>query len=359
MTTSDPSPTGHESEEPANAAPEAPGTGGSHSAPRPVPSIDPQTGRVTAPATEPFGQEPDTAPLPAAPDPAYPPPSGTGGLTRVSALGGSAINPAASSPAASVQASDPAAQETFGASAPAPYPAGSGDAYPAQAPVAEPEPAATAPLPMAAPEVTTTQVVPAGAPIAGANGLGGSTAGRLASEQREPSPEPEWPAEPAKRTSAHLWSVLALLVLAPITWFLLTDGALRTFYSLQDVTDSPNLAGLLSLAGGIAGLLVIALVTRASSLGAWIWGGLIAAVGLTFLIIPQTLTQWMVDSRDSFLVVHEGFGTNLYNYLLDTGRSGLLLTYGVVLLLFALVAHAARRSGRTEERIRAEYEAVQ
>lgn len=318
MTTADPS----EDKRPEPTAPN-----GSHSAPRPVPPIDPIPGQPTGLA------------------PVFPTGSTTASGTDEEAGLSDDASPAATAPLPAA-GEPPARVSAFG------EPVRPTDPDPASASTA------TTPIPTT-PEVTTTQVVPAGphVPATDRPGLAGSMAGQLAT-QNQPPVDPEWQEEqPTKRTAAHLWGVLATLILAPIAWFLLTDGALRTFYSLANVADSPNLAGLLSLAGGLLALFVIALVARTSSLGAWIWGGLIAAVGAVFLIIPSTVMEWMVQARDSFLAVNEGFGTNLYNYLLDTGRSGLLLTFGVVLLLLAMVSHSSRRSGRNEERIKARAEA--
>ena len=204
----------------------------------------------------------------------------------------------------------------------------------------------------AQPEAAQTAVVP----LATEASLAGSTGGTLREgrdEQARTFPEEEW-AESTKRTAAHLWGVLGVLVAAPIAWFLLTDGALRTFYSLESVSSSPNIAGLLSLAGGLIALLVIALIARASSLGGWIFGGLIALAGIAFLAVPRIVLEWLMDSREGFLSLHEGFGTNLYNYLADTGRSGLLLTFGLVVVLFSLISHGTRRSGRHEGQIKAD-----
>lgn len=201
-------------------------------------------------------------------------------------------------------------------------------------------------------EVTTTQVVPAGKPEIRTATADGDDA-REAAHTRPPLEGAEWEDKPQRRTSAHLWGLLAGLVLAPVAWFFITDGVMRLFYSLQEVTDSPNIAGFLSLGGGLACLLILALVTRASSLGAWIWGGVLTAAGLVFLVIPQSSAEWMESSREGFLVIHEQFGQNVYDYLYTSGRSGLLLTYGVIILLFALIAHTTRRAGRREERAKA------
>ena len=340
-------------ETPAGAAPGE--SGGSHSAPRPVPPLglsgDPsaaESGPDGAPSASPETTAPETTTSPDAPAPEAP--------ARVSAFPRTGVDdvagPGRSVPSGPVPASSGAATTAF--------------------PVTPPPPA-TAAIPVDTSTTQTTRIVPAGAPVAAPTSTGspvplatpgqlaGVTGGQLRTEQnggdapREPLEE--WIEPPVKRTASHIWGVVVTLLLVPVAWFLLTDGALRTFYSLQEVTDRPNIAGLLSLAGGLAALVVIALVARASSLGAWIRGGVVAAAGLTVLVIPQTVVEWMIDSRDAFLSVHEGFGTNLYNYLIDTGRSGLLLVFGVVVLLLALVSHASRRSGRTEGRVKAEYTA--
>lgn len=313
---------------------------GSHSAPRPVPpgfsAADEETVTVPAASTDPA--EPAEATAPSAP-------------TRISAF--------PSERAEQREAPDGDASTSVTAPLPA-LTTPEGDPTPST-----PSPAAgslAGAVNAADGVTTTTRVIPAGSTVPLADpgsltdpdSLAGSTAGRLKEQAREPFPEAEWVEKPTKRTAAHLWGLLATLALVPIAWFLLTDGALRTSYSLLEIGDRPNIAGLLSLAGGLGALLVVALVARASSLGAWIWGSLVTAAGIVFLAIPATVMQWLADNRDAFLVVHDGFGTNLYNYLLDTGRSGLLLTFGVIVLLFALVSHTARRSGRTEGRIAAE-----
>jgi len=193
-------------------------------------------------------------------------------------------------------------------------------------------------------------------PLADPDALAGSTNGRLKAGSREPLPDEDWAAEPTKRGGTHVWGLLGILVAAPVTWFLLTDGALRTFYGLPP--EAPlNPAGLLSLAGGLVGLVIIAVVTRVTSLGSWIWGGIIALAGLAALVFPVAVDDFLTSARPSFVALHEGFGTNLHDYLTDTGRSGVLLLFGLVLLLLAFVSHGARRSGRYEGRIKAEREA--
>ncbi|WP_108719031.1 hypothetical protein [Miniimonas sp. S16] len=349
----------------ADETPESASTG-SHSAPRPVPPID--DGSTPPPPSGPAEPAFGGATTPeGAGSGAHPTSDGGRGLgaTDATAAGTAPARVSAFGGAARPSADGASADTHSGAGATTKLPVA--EAEPTGATVGATTPIATTGSTTAATttdtetrpvETSTTQVVPPGrtVPLADEAALAGSTGGRLREQaaEKEPYPEEEWHEPPVKRTAAHLWSVLGILVAAPIAWFLLTDGALRTFWSLQAIDDKVNVAGLLSLAGGLVTLLVIALVTRASSLGTWIWGGVIALAGIGFLVFPREAMQWLRDHRDTFTGLNEGFGTNVYNYLLDTGRSGLLLTFGVVLLLLALVAHTTRRSGRNEGRIKAE-----
>ncbi|TGO06566.1 hypothetical protein [Serinibacter arcticus] len=354
-------------EQPDDAQDPATGAGRGHSAPRPVPPLTPAS-RPESPAS---GTDAD----PDATSVALPPTAGrdedrTGAPTRVSAFPafGRSRN---AEPSASSGSSAPGADQDDRTRA-LPTAAGTdGDddgANPTTTtPVVAPGPAAeaTTRIPTSGASGTSgttpaaeeadddaTRVVP----LADPDALAGSTNGRLRAGSREPLPDEDWAAEPTKRGGTHVWGVLGILVAAPVTWFLLTDGALRTFYGLPP--EAPlNPAGLLSLAGGLLGLVIIAVVTRVTSLGSWIWGGVIALAGLAALVFPIAVDDFLTSSRDSFLAVHEGFGTNLHDYLTDTGRSGVLLLFGLVLLLLAFVSHGARRSGRYEGRVRAEREA--
>ncbi|PWD50711.1 hypothetical protein C8046_08660 [Serinibacter arcticus] len=339
-----------------------PATGASrgHSAPRPVPPLTPASTdetEVAGTATPARPVDPDatSVALPRSGD-------GDGGTTSATSSTSGTSSEESSAPtrvsafpavgrtrpAPAVDRSDDATAATTTTPVVPPGDSTSGEATTKLPATDRPAP----PAPSETSEAETTRVVP----LADPEQLAGSTNGRLKAGTREPLPDEEWTAEPTKRTGAHIWGVLGVLVAAPVAWFLLTDGALRTYNGLPP--DSPlNVAGLLSLAGGLVTLVIIALVTRVTSLGAWIWGGIITLAGLATLIFPVAVNDWLTGSRDGFLTLHEGFGTNLYNYLTDTSRSGLLLAFGIVLLLLAFVSHGARRSGRYEGRVRAERDA--
>lgn len=187
---------------------------------------------------------------------------------------------------------------------------------------------------------------------------GAAGAGAAATAPAEPQPEraaleeDSWLEGPRSRVAAHIWGTVVTLILVPITWLLLTDGVLRTYYSLADGASSPNMAGVLSLAGGLIGLLVLALIARASSIGGWVWGGVLAAWGVVPLVVPVQFADWISAVHGPLTSLHQDFGQNVHDYILVSGRSGLLLVLGVVIMLFALVSHTARRSGREEGRLK-------
>lgn len=339
-----------------------PTSGAAHSAPRPAAPLGLERPVPPAPpvAAPPADSGSTTAWGPATPETPSGAPSQPSAPSRVSAFGppesaapesgGSDSGP--TSPMRTVPSSPTTAGET-------------GRSDDLARPVAP-----TAPLPVTPGSTTTTRVVPPGAtvPLASAESLAGSTGGALrtgtATEtvnetvivnvEREAPQEDGWVPVSTRRTAAHIWGVVITLLVLPVAWFLLADGALRTWYSLESPDSTANPAGLLSLAGGILALAVIALIARASSLGAWIWGGLVAAAGAVALAVPARVAELLEQIRPTLTSIHEGFGRNVYDYLLDTSRSGLLLVFGVVVLLFALVSHASRRSGRTEGRVKAE-----
>ncbi|MBN8883368.1 MAG: hypothetical protein J0H73_13770 [Salana multivorans] len=311
--------------------------GAAHSAPRPAIDLG---GRPVPPL-------PPSSPTPVAGEPTMQDPAA--GPARVSAFG--------------AKGAETGADDASGAST-SPGRTVSTAPLPPETPVT-----ATAPLPLEPGSTTTTRVVPPGStvPLATPEALAGSTGGSLKTEkarsekttvEREAPQDEGWVPVSTRRTAAHIWGVVITLLVLPVAWFLLTDGALRTWWSLETTESTVNPAGVLSLVGGIIALVVIALVARASSLGAWIWGGVLAAAGLVVLVIPGRAAGWVEDITPSLKAIHEGFGQNLHDYLIDTGRSGLLLVLGIVVLLLALVSHTARRSGRTEGRVKAEREAA-
>ncbi|ACQ78877.1 hypothetical protein Bcav_0615 [Beutenbergia cavernae DSM 12333] len=306
-------------------------TTGSHSAPRPVPPVDAREESAGAgesvDATRVNPVVPQDRPA-GADEPATPPASGassTGPETPAESAGPAGTRPAAGADAPVDTPQDPATEPAAAA-----------------APTTEPtrpmttSTSATQPLPAS----DVAREYPADDPRAGA------------------FDEPGWEDERPRRTAAHLWSVVITLVLTPVAWFLLTDGALRTFFSLEQDPGDVNLAGLLSLAGGLLALVLIMITARWSGLGAMLIGTIVTLAGVAFLVFPSPVTEWLEQNRDVFLVINDGFGTNVYSYLLDTGRAGLLVLFGVILVMTGVVSHGARRQGRREGQAAARREAV-
>lgn len=290
-----------------------PGTG-SHSAPRPLPPLD--GARGTSPSEAGADDPTATAPMRVSAFPAFDRPGSAGEAGAAPSSDLEATTALPSSPTPVVHHS-PEAMTTTQV-----VPAGLGAGGPASQPAQTPQSTGYVPV------MTTgerPEPIPASAQLA-----------------------TDWEEKPESRTATRLWGILGVLVLAPLTWFFLTDGVLRTFYSLDTPDSSVNAAGLVNLGVGLVLLLLLALIARSTSLGFWIWGTLIAAAGITFLVVPGPAMEWFEQSRSTFLVVHEGFGTNLYNYLLDAGRSGLLIVYGLFLVFFALISRGARTQGRRE-----------
>lgn len=175
-------------------------------------------------------------------------------------------------------------------------------------------------------------------------------AGAAPAQQQELFPESTYE-EPPSRAGSHWWGVLIALTLTPIAWFLLQDGGARIYFSLQADPTAINLAGVLSLAGGLLVLAIVLLAARWSSVGPIIAGSIAALAGLAFIAFPSQTLEWLAD-YEAELERLGGFGENLYTYLLESGMRGELLVAGVVLVFVGIVSHGARRQGRREERAR-------
>jgi hypothetical protein len=163
-------------------------------------------------------------------------------------------------------------------------------------------------------------------------------------------PESEYSLPPS-RSGAHWWGVLLAFVLAPVSWFLLTDGSARLFWSMLADPSAVNIAGYLSFSAGLLALAAVLLAARWSSVGPIITGSISAIVGLTFLVFPErtleTLARYQQDVEDL-----GGFGRNLYAYTVESGMRGTFVIGGVVLLGAGVISHGARRKGRREEKAR-------
>ncbi|NCD19252.1 MAG: hypothetical protein EOL89_04615 [Actinobacteria bacterium] len=155
------------------------------------------------------------------------------------------------------------------------------------------------------------------------------------------------------RAGAHWWGILATLLLTPVAWYLLSDAGARMTLPAENQWESGvlNLAALGELLAGILVLAVILLAARASSLGAFIVGSLVAIIGGAFVLFPA-LTQEFLEPYLQWLRDYNDFGGNIAHHLVADGSTGRILVAGIALILVGFVSHSARRRGRREQTIR-------
>ncbi|HHW83182.1 MAG TPA: hypothetical protein GX743_05110 [Actinomycetales bacterium] len=160
------------------------------------------------------------------------------------------------------------------------------------------------------------------------------------------------------RVGAHLWGVLAMILLIPIAWYLITDAGARMTLpeNAQWTTGTMNIAALAELVAGIVVLVVALLFARASSVGAWVMGVLLTIVGGAFVVVPGIAKDLITPAQEWLRGVHAGLGGNIAHHLEADGSTGRLLILGIILIMVALVSSGARRRGRDEQRIRAAVE---
>lgn len=174
----------------------------------------------------------------------------------------------------------------------------------------------------------------------------------------EPTPGPQSPGSPYEpvepprsRGLAHTISLLATIVLAPITMLALAavHSRLAAEYGVLVVEGGRYSLGLLAATVG-ALLLVVALgvLARWSSLGAFVMGAVTFLFGLAALLAPAVQTMgWLISVRDWLNGIGDlALGTSLVQLI----GSGQLAVMGLALLLAGYISRSARRAGRRYER---------
>lgn len=163
------------------------------------------------------------------------------------------------------------------------------------------------------------------------------------------------PEVPSRQPSRWL-SAIAFLFLTPIAWYLLADAGGR----LLIAADAPWISGLINpaaigeLIGGLAVLVILAVVALQSSLGMYISGVLLAIGGLPFLLFPTQTQAYLDGPIGNFLLKLGPMGENIAFYLVFTGATGLFFVTGVGMILTGWVVTRVRRKGRAEESLRVE-----
>lgn len=159
------------------------------------------------------------------------------------------------------------------------------------------------------------------------------------------------------RGSARLWSFILTLLLIPVAWYLLSDAAARLTLAEGNAFETGviNPAALLELGGGVVIVIIILAYLVRSSLGALLWGLVLAGFGATFLAIPAMVKDFLRPIQE-WLSNWNAFGGNVAHHIEVTGFTGILFTSGVLLFSVGLIAILARRDGRRDEQIRAQIE---
>lgn len=165
--------------------------------------------------------------------------------------------------------------------------------------------------------------------------------------------------EMPSRTGAHCLSFLLFLVLTPLGWYLAADAAARMTMaeSAPMYTGVASFLALGELLGAIVIAVILFLVARRSSLGAWIVGVLVFVAGLPWVMVPGVTASAALASLTA-LSETGSLGANLSHHLQASGYSGRLALLGVLLMGVAYLSHAARRTGRSEEALRVSIEAT-
>ncbi|MGC5628214.1 hypothetical protein ACPYO6_08215 [Georgenia sp. Z1344] len=157
---------------------------------------------------------------------------------------------------------------------------------------------------------------------------------------------------PSRGAGTHLWVLLASLVLAPVAWYLVTDAGRRLTNGENTawVTGDVVVEHVAELGAGAVLVLLLVLLSRVSSIGAWVWGVVGTLLGAAWLVVPGPLSDLIQPVLDgiSDLSGVGALGENVAAHLVTDGSSGRLLLYGLALVGVAAATHGARRAGRAE-----------
>lgn len=160
---------------------------------------------------------------------------------------------------------------------------------------------------------------------------------------------------PLSRSSAHWWSLLVALVLAPLGWGLTWDAANRLMgttvtqvFEQEFTVTRPGLLPLLELVVGLLLLAVVFLAGRWSAAGLLVVGAVWSAVGLLALLLPEIFLS-PLEPLINDMLTQASFWPSVAFLLLVATVSGQLLFFGAIMLFGGLISHGARRQGQREQ----------
>ena len=151
---------------------------------------------------------------------------------------------------------------------------------------------------------------------------------------------------PGSRVETHWAGVLIAIVLFPLAWFLVHDGAATlTGGNPSAWPSAASPMGALEILGGTAACAAALFMISRSSLGAFVVGALSTVIGLPFILMPG-VTKSILGPTVNRLQAHSDLGKALSTYVMDDGLSGRFILMGVLTIMVAVVGHMARRSGQ-------------
>ena len=154
---------------------------------------------------------------------------------------------------------------------------------------------------------------------------------------------------PSSRAETHWAGVLIAVVLFPVAWFLVHDGAATlTGGNPSAWPSAASPVGALEILGGTAACAAALFMISRSSLGAFVVGAISAVIGLPFVLMPG-VTKSILGSTVERLQAHSDLGRALSTYVMDDGLSGRFILMGVLTIMVAVVAHLARRAGQRKQ----------
>lgn len=158
------------------------------------------------------------------------------------------------------------------------------------------------------------------------------------------------------RAPARWLSAIGTLLLVPLAWYVLSDSGARLMLADNNpwATGTVNPAAIAELIGGIALLVLIAILAAQSAIGLLISGIIVTLFGLPFVFIPgyskDLLGTYITEPLQSW----NSFGGNVAYHLEFTGSTGILFMVGIAMIASAWVVYYVRRNGRAEEALRHE-----
>lgn len=155
---------------------------------------------------------------------------------------------------------------------------------------------------------------------------------------------------PSSRVETHWAGVLVAIVLFPLAWFLVHDGAATlTGGNPSAWPSAASPMGALEILGGTAACAAALFMISRSSLGAFVVGALSTVIGLPFILMPG-VTKSILGPTVDRLQAHSDLGKALSTYVMDDGLSGRFILMGVLTIMIAVVGHLSRRAGqRTQD----------